>query len=203
MIPLVLTTQRTVGDALERRDALDQRWAVYLAACGLAAVPVLNHLPTARALADSLHWSGLLLTGGNSLVECDGDAPERDEVERHLLACALARGAPILGVCRGMQLLLVETGVRLRRVDGHVAASQWNTVDGRRRLVNSYHEWGTPDVPSPWQVWARADDGVVKGIRDPRRRIVGIMWHPERLEPLPREDIELFRCHLAANDGDA
>lgn len=202
MTAIVLTTQRSVADPRERRDALDQRWAGFLASCDLAALPVPNHLPTARALADRAPWTGLLLTGGNSLAECGGDAPERDECERYLLSRALARGAPVLGVCRGMQLLLSESGVRLEPVDGHVAARQWNTVEGRRRLVNSYHEWAARRAPPPWDVWATADDGVVKGIRDPHRRIIGIMWHPERLDPASPEDVQLFQRHLGRERGE-
>src|SRR5579884_3147277 len=94
-----------VPDYGERRDCLDQAWTRFLAACGLIPVLIPNVTETALALCEAASVSGLLLTGGNDLHSLGGDAPERDEVENALLEWAEQRGLPVLGVCRGMQII--------------------------------------------------------------------------------------------------
>jgi putative glutamine amidotransferase len=92
-----------------------------------------------------------------------------------------------------MQMLQERVGVPLLRVEGHVTSKQCVQVDGKPREVNSYHHYGAFESYSPLEVWAKADDGVVKAVRHSMDRTVGIMWHPERMHPFSLADIELFR----------
>src|SRR5277367_5493920 len=89
----------------ERRDCLDQAWTKFLAACGLLPVLLPNFTDVALALCEDVRIAGLVLTGGNDLAELGGDAPERDAVENALLDLAERRSLPVIGVCRGMQLI--------------------------------------------------------------------------------------------------
>ena len=192
---LVAVTQRVVVAPPhgERRDCLDQRWIGFLAACGLTAVPVPNDETAARALFSDLDFAGVVLTGGTDLVACGGDAPERDAAESTLIDCAEAVGRPVLGVCRGMQLIQHRFGVPLQRVTGHVAPRQGIAIDGVPTEVNSFHNVGTTENRPPLTVWAKAEDGVIKAVKHPTRKLLGIMWHPERIEPFAPRDVELFR----------
>ena len=191
----VLVTQRVVSATASapRRDALEDAWHPLFEAADLLPVLVPNRFALARALADGVAWSGLLLTGGNDLASVGGDAPARDEVETFLLERALAAGRPVLGVCRGMQLLLAHFGAALERVEGHVQPRQAVTIEGSLVQVNSYHDFGARKAPDNFEVWARADDGVVKAIRDDARRLTGVMWHPERMRPFRSDDVALLR----------
>lgn len=190
----VLVTQRVVVEAGERRDALEQSWHALLARAGLRALLVPNHPEGAEGVWEGCAPAGLLLTGGNDLGALGGDAPERDRVEAAALERALARGLPVLGVCRGMQLLLERHGAAHERVPGHVAERQEILVEGVPALVNSFHRWGARDAGPELEVWARARDGVVKAVRHRALPLVGIMWHPERLEPFRADDVALLRA---------
>lgn len=100
---LIFVTQR-IDEAVsyaERRDALDQRWAVLLEKLGCAALPVPNHPKTAAALLERVRPDGILLTGGNDPASCGGNAPERDETDARLIEYSLDRSVPLFGVCRG------------------------------------------------------------------------------------------------------
>jgi putative glutamine amidotransferase len=192
---VVAVTQRVsvVSTYGERRDCLDQAWTKFLLACGLLPVLVPNVTEAALALCEWADIAGLVLTGGNDLAELGGDAPERDDVENALLSLAERRGLPVLGVCRGMQVIQQRFAIPLRRVEGHVTQRQIIRIDGEPKEVNSYHRFAALESRPPLDVWAVADDGVVKAIRHSAEAITGIMWHPERCAPFSRADMELFR----------
>jgi N5-(cytidine 5'-diphosphoramidyl)-L-glutamine hydrolase len=175
----------------ERRDCLDQAWTKFLAACGLVPVLLPNVAEAALVLCEEV--DGLLLTGGNDLAEMGGDAPERDAVENALLDLAERRRLPVMGVCRGMQVIQRRFEIPLRRVEGHVAHRQVILIEGEPTEVNSYHRFAAFESRPPFDVWARADDGVVKAIRHSTLPLVGIMWHPERFSPFTSADVTLFR----------
>ena len=192
MRPIVAVTQRVAIDPRhgERRDALDQRWTPFLASCGLVPLLLPNDVDAALSLMAATPLRGLLLTGGNTLAAYGGDAPERDHVEQEALAFARARRMPVLGVCRGMQVLLHAFGVPLASVDGHAGLS--HTVTGGR-TVNSYHEFAAVYEAGPLTITARAEDGVVEAVTHPAERIRGVMWHPERAGAFDYDDISLVR----------
>jgi N5-(cytidine 5'-diphosphoramidyl)-L-glutamine hydrolase len=194
-VKTVAVTQRVsvVPERTERRDCLDQAWPRFLSTCGLLSVVLPNVAEVALALCDQGRVAGLVLTGGNDLAALGGDAPERDAVESALLELAEQRGIPVLGVCRGMQVIQQRFASALQRVEGHVAAHQTISIEGRREVVNSYHCYGALETRAPLETWAVADDGVVKAVRHTSRPITGIMWHPERRAPFAAADVALFR----------
>lgn len=191
----VAITQRVtvVPEYGERRDCLDQAWPRFIAACGLLPLPVPNVIEVALAMCGGSDIAGLVLTGGNDLAALGGDAPERDATENALLDAAESRGLPVLGVCRGMQLIQQRCAVPLQRVEGHVTRRQIIHIDGEPMEVNSYHRFAARESRPPLAVWAVADDGVVKAIRHTARPTTGIMWHPERNTPFAANDVALFR----------
>jgi putative glutamine amidotransferase len=202
----VALTQRVdhLPDRGERRDALDQSWIVLLEAAGFEPVLVPNRLADPVAYVEAMEPALLVVTGGNDLAhlpEPSQPAPERDATEAALLDAATATGLPVLGVCRGLQLLVDRNGGRLVRVDGHVRAphpvsvldDSWPLRDGR--VVNSFHGWGVPPgglgpVLAPLGL---APDGTIEAAHRPGLSQVGVMWHPER-EPQDPSDLELIHA---------
>ena len=173
----------------ERRFGLDRRWFPFLDRCGLVAVPLPNLAGVAVRTAEALGLRGLVLTGGDDLGRYGGPTPDRDEAERALLGWASAAGLPVLGVCRGAQLLLDAHGAELVAVDGHVAVRH---VLSDGRPVNSYHRRAALSVPPPLRVTATCGP-VVEAFEHERAAITGVMWHPEREEPPSPEDVRLVR----------
>ncbi len=198
---LIAVSQRVAVEPRygERRDCLDQAWIRFLAACGFTPLPVPNAAAVVRALLESVPVCGILLTGGNDLAALGGDAPERDAAEAALLDIARDRDLPVMGVCRGMQVIQHSFGIGLKRVAGHVARRQVIAIEGVPAEVNSYHNFGAIETAPPLESWAVADDGVIKAVRHENRKIAGIMWHPERLEPFASRDIAHFRSFFGSN----
>jgi N5-(cytidine 5'-diphosphoramidyl)-L-glutamine hydrolase len=190
-----------VSEYAERRDALDQRWVEFLTSCGLVPILIPNHPPTASALVASIPVDGFLFTGGNDLAALGGDAPERDATELLLLEHALANGKPVLGVCRGMQVLQHRFGVPLHAVKGHVTQGHPIVGGASERTVNSYHNFGATESHPDLLVTARAMDGVVEAIQHVNAALRGVMWHPERCAPFDDRDIKLFREFFRNGDS--
>ena len=177
----------------ERRDGLDRRWVSFLERCGFVPILIPNDVRTARKILKAARCQAVLLTGGNDLAPYGGDALERDATERYLLRHALKNKMPVLGVCRGMQMIQDFYGIKLRRFDGHVAAKQIIRVHNKKETVNSYHHFGSRVTLSPLETWAVALDGVVKAIRCPAKKLCGVMWHPERFRPFRKKDLRWVR----------
>ncbi|MEV0266918.1 gamma-glutamyl-gamma-aminobutyrate hydrolase family protein [Streptomyces sp. NPDC050617] len=193
MINVGITQRLTGPDRFgERRTALDVRWPAFLAHCGLAAVPLPNDPGMAAALVESVPLAGIVLSGGEDLGRYGGDAPERDATERALLTRCLRTGQPLLGVCRGMQVVADHFGAALHQVNGHVAARH-DVHEGQSvRTVTCYHRWAAVELPEPLAVTARRGD-VVEGLRARTAPVHGIMWHPEREQRPDKADLALFR----------
>ena len=191
----VALTQRVevVPSYGERRDCLDQRWPELLARCNLLPVAVPNNATLVPQLLSAARVEGIVLTGGGDLASYGGKAPERDATEAALLHLAVERRIPVIGVCRGMQAIQHFFGVPLSRVAGHVAPIQEILIEGVRETVNSFHDFGTSESAAELEPWAHAHDGIVKAVRHRHLPLIGMMWHPERMNPFRDSDIALFR----------
>jgi putative glutamine amidotransferase len=148
-------------------------------------------------MVKNIDCGGIIFTGGNTLSGYGGDAPERDETEKVLLDCAIKKGIPVYGLCRGMQFILDYFGYRLEPVEGHVAVR--HKVGGAlaNREVNSYHNYGAliseMDSGSVLDVLAVSEDGVVESVKHKEYPILATMWHPERNNPFERDDIKMIK----------
>ncbi len=199
-------TQRVeyLADRDERRDCLDQAWSRLLLDQEILPVPLPNALGDVESYVLDLELDGFILTGGNDLSHLPGAtaaAPERDAVERRILELARARETPVLGVCRGLQMMVAESGGELVPIRGHVARPhglELRSGHGMpltdRELVNSFHNFGVYEdqLAGGWQAVALAPDGSVEAMAHQRYRQWAVMWHPERAPRDPR-DLRLIR----------
>jgi len=188
MMKLIAITQRSdnIHARDETRDALDQRWWLFLNACGLTPLILPNELTHASDLLSKINVEGVLLTGGSH-------SPTRESIENYLLDFVQQQQLPLLGVCHGMQQIQKFFGISLEKISHHVCAEQEIFIHNKLTIVNSYHDYGTTVTNPLLTVWARAHDGIVKAIKHDTLPIFGIMWHPERMMPFAQQDIELMQ----------
>jgi putative glutamine amidotransferase len=152
--------------------------------------------PDPRAQEDPSPWldlvDALILAGGADVdpgaygeephPETRGTVPERDAFEIALARGAMERDVPLLGICRGMQVMNVARGGTLIQ---HLPDDVGHQ-DHRRSLetlhpTKSHHHQGVARIGSGFEVtgWATVDD-LPETIEDPACRFaLGVQWHPE------------------------
>lgn len=184
----------------ECRDALDQRWAPLLESIGLTAVPLPNGLSDPQDWALQLGIDGLILSGGNDVTT----VPARDQSEKLMLELAIKKMLPVLGICRGLQMINIFLGGSLRRVTSHAAIRHpiYRTEKTTRFLnrmpqsteVNSFHEFGIAQINLADQLIAvmQDTDGNIEAAEHTYLPWVGLMWHPEREEKTTLYENELM-----------
>jgi putative glutamine amidotransferase len=203
-------------------------------------LPPLGDSRAIEALLDGL--DGLLLSGGSDLdpsyygekpvPELGDTVPERDRFEMRLLGYALRRGMPVLGICRGLQVLNVALGGTLyqdlpSQMDhpvllGHRQETpKWEPthevkVDGGSQVaeimasdelkVNSYHHQAVKDLAYGLVAVAHAPDGVVEAVEWgdlSQWWLVGVQWHAEAMRDVGAEHRNLFEAHVCAAERHA
>ncbi|MFD7245962.1 gamma-glutamyl-gamma-aminobutyrate hydrolase family protein [Streptomyces massasporeus] len=136
-------------------------------------------------------------------------APERDAWELALIEAALAARVPLLGICRGMQLLNVALGGTLvQHIDGHaevvgvfgghavkpVPGSLYAGVVPEESFVPTYHHQAVDRLGEGLVPSAYAADGTVEAVELPSADwVLGVQWHPEM-----GEDVRVMRALVEA-----
>ena len=168
-----------------------------LTACG--AEPVLS---MDLSLAD--RCDGLLVPGGADVDPVHygqpntaslGIDPDRDRDELDLIRRFFAAGKPILGICRGHQVLNVALGGSLiqhipdhSQIDGHDRIHPVLAVHpflrelyGERFIVNSSHHQAIDRLGNGLSVTCVSEEGIIEGVIHENGRVIGVQYHPERI----------------------
>lgn len=192
---LIALTQRIdfIKDYGEIRDSIDQNWNRILLQSGFNVILIPNNKILAENLIKTVNIEGIILTGGNTLSKYGGDAFERDEVEKFLIKYAIEKDIPLLGVCRGMQMIQDYFGVKLLEIKGHVKVQHTIRIENNIQVVNSYHNFGAYSSTDELQIIAKSEDGVVESIKHEKYKIFAIMWHIERNTPFLDTDILILK----------
>ena len=183
-------------------------------------------------LLKNLH--GILLSGGGDIypdlygvtdtVHSKKKSRARDRLEKALVEMALEMDLPLLGICRGHQMINAALGGTLftdlaSQYTTEIEHSQPTTQDpgylvhkvevlphtllakitGKSAIrVNSRHHQAIRQLASGFVVTARAIDGLIEGIEHPAKRFcIGVQWHPESL-PESEEQSAIFSAFVAA-----
>ena len=172
-------------------------------------------------------FDGFLFAGGDDMdparygetvmfdnVEIDAD---RDAFELALYRHVIATNKPILGICRGIQLLNVaEGGTLYQHIDGHrqtpkpgTVTEQKNTVEqgsylhtliGKDEIfVNSFHHQNIKDLAPTLRTDATSEDGYIEAVHKPEHKFFfAVQWHPEIYRQTSEEMQKVFSAFVNA-----
>lgn len=181
----------------------------------------------------SLKLDGLILTGGGDIDPTLFDeephpglgeiVPDRDEMEIALIEQFLEQNKPILGICRGCQILNIALGGDMyqdlasqkqtilqhaQKAPRHHASHSITIVEDtllysifQKGLskVNSFHHQAVRNVVEPFRVSAVSKDGVIEAFESKEHSFVmGVQWHPEDMVKKDTDAYSLFSAFVDA-----
>ena len=138
----------------------------------------------------------------------------RDKTEEKLLEIAIEKNMPLLGICKGMQMLNVLfkgkliKNIKKQKNDAieHVNKNHLVTIVddraatllGKKFEVNSYHNQGISldFLSDELKEFAIAPDEIIEGFYHPDLPIAGIQWHPERPSPDEKTNEKIIRAFI-------
>ncbi|MDL2256195.1 gamma-glutamyl-gamma-aminobutyrate hydrolase family protein [Parabacteroides sp. OttesenSCG-928-K15] len=194
-------------------------------------IPVITDIKALTAIVESL--DGLLMSGGgdiNPFYMWQEPIPQlqdvdsfRDEYDLILLRLATNRQIPVMGICRGHQILNVAFGGKVyqdmyvqseesllkhsqalaRELPSHTVKIE--AIDSKLRkllkknrlFVNSFHHQAIIEPAPGFIATATAPDGINEAMEHPEKEIFSVQWHPEAMAPEGDEDMKsLFSYHV-------
>jgi putative glutamine amidotransferase len=214
-IVLTVSASPTAGNLASR-----ERYVRALRAAGADVIVV----EPGDALPDDA--DGICFTGGGDIAPerygevdrenvCENVIPERDELELGAARRALDADLPVLGICRGFQVLNVALGGKLAMdVKGHqakgddviehrLAAARGSKLaqatSAQTLRVNSrHHQAVTPGQLAPSLRATVLHDGLVEAFESTKHRwVIGVQWHPERTAEVDEAAARIFDAFVA------
>ena len=243
--PVIGLTTQTLHSIDGIPTGLPQSWVMnqryFLAAASAGAIPWMiplldRDLPTLREIY--LRLDGLLIPGGVDMdprqygeevrPECGNLDPARDAVELQLTRWAIEDGKPVLGLCRGLQVINVAQGGSLWQdlpsqnpsfakhdffpttgferdylahgVDLTSGSRLQTLLEAPRVQVNSMHHQGIKKLGNSLVASATSDDGLIEAVEgNSDAFLIGVQWHPEIFEMANPDTGHLFAGFIHAS----
>ncbi|MFQ5866524.1 MAG: gamma-glutamyl-gamma-aminobutyrate hydrolase family protein [bacterium] len=230
MNPLIGITSRTKMENEEIYDGVPRAYAGAIETAGglPLLLPLIRNDGMYQVMCSIL--DGLLVNGDADVDpklygekpehSCGKPDKEKDKMEMKLIKWALEKNVPILGICRGHQLLTVACGGTLyqdipnqkvqHRPDKQDSESLhliffenhtklMDIFDMELLAVNSHHHQAIKDLPSDFKISAWAEDGAIEGIeKKDDHFVVGVQFHPEEMWEEHPEIKPLFTAFVSA-----
>ena len=192
----------------EKRDCLDHRWFDIFEELNINAVPIPNNLKDPISFVKKNTLKGFIFTGGNDISSFENAtniSKERDKTEIKILRHSRDKKLPVLGVCRGLQLINHFLNGKQKISNKHIGVKHNVKAIFDINLfqnychVNSYHSYVIPleQLSSELDAILISDDKCVEAFKHKKLPWLGIMWHPERELPMNKIDLELIKAHFS------
>ena len=173
----------------ELRDSISHDWITLLNLLDFIPILIPNQIKDVNLFLEEIGIDGIILSGGDNI----GEFPERDHTEKKLIEYSMEKKLPLLGVCRGMQVINDFFGGKQEKnpLQTHLKTKhkisltnlKFDFYNNNYTTVNSFHNniitnESLAKSLTPFAI--SHSDGYIEGLMHNSLPIVGVMWHPER-----------------------
>lgn len=145
-------------------------------------------------LLKKISVSAIVLSGGQDF----GTSILRDKTEIYLIQYALEKKIPLIGICRGMQVINIFFNGTLKKIKKHVNKKNkiFNEKNKFLKAIRCFHRNGIKKLGKGLKSKYFSKDGEIEAFEGKNKKILGIMWHPERNRVFSKFDINLISKFL-------
>lgn len=226
--------QPIIGITMNTRCNLTSNYVLSIAKAGGSPL-ILSRVPDLKSILPILHkLDGILFSGGTDISPhyyseypkygLGEVEPGRDQFEYDLLKYCLKHTTyPILGICRGFQLLNIAHGGTLyqclererpecamhwlfekypldyptHQVSIHKTSRLFSMIQKASLKVNSFHHQGIKELGEGLKPVGFAEDGILEVLeKKGERLVIGVQWHPEMMSETCKDSQKLFQCFI-------
>ena len=167
-------------------DFLDHYWIEYFGKKKADYKLIPNNTYLSEKILKKINL--LILAGGNDIISKKKDSLFRNKIEKNLINKAVKKKIPILGICRGAQLLNMRFGGKIKKVKNQMRTRHnvyiiKNEFIKKNILnVNSFHNYGIKknNLSKKFIALAIDKEKNIEMFMSKKHKIIGVMWHPER-----------------------
>jgi len=198
----IIISQRLdkVGPHKELRNNLDLRFVKMIQELGFFPIIFPNNLKNALKSIKRFNPKAIILSAGGDPLKRDS----RYQTEKKLISYSIKKKIPIIGFCRGAQFINIYFCGKISKVRNHVRTK--NKISGiitenKDVYVNSYHDYGikTKDLGKNLKIMAIANDNSIECFVHKTKKVMGIMWHPERYRALRKFEKKIIKNFIKWN----
>ena len=143
------------------------------------------------------HFDFLCLSGGNDVEDNSEKSKFRKKLDRYFYSKAKKSNIPVLGICHGAQFIIKKEGGKIVFDKKHVSKNHLIFSKNRSKfLVNSFHNYKIIKISNKFNILFKSEDGSIEAFRHKEKKILGIMWHPERYKKIKKFDVEFLNKYL-------
>jgi len=193
----IFITQRLdkIGKHNELRDNLDNRFTFFFNKIKMLPIIIPNNLGSVKILLKKIKPNGIVLSPGGDPLKKD----ERLIQENFLINYAKTNKIPILGICRGAQIINIFFKGKISKINNHVRKK--HKLSGQiippKSSIKSYcfHSQGIKikNLSKKLKILAQTKDGSIECFKHSNYKIMGIMWHPERMRKFRKFDMKIIK----------
>jgi putative glutamine amidotransferase len=196
MIKKIFISQRLdeVGKFNEERNNLDVRFLKIFEKLNMIPILIPNNITLSKKIIKNVKANGIILSPG-------GDALKKDiryDTEILLLNYAKRNNIPLLGICRGAQAINIYFGGKIKVIQNHVRKKhilKSDLTNKKNIKTNCYHDYGIKNdyLAKNLQVLGTSSDNSIELFKHKSKKIMGMMWHPERFKKLREFELKIFK----------
>ena len=141
----------------------------------------------------------IIFSGGNSIINLIKNKSNkyREKLDNYYFKYSLKKNIPILGICHGAQFFANFFKSKIIRKKGHTNTNHVIELKSKNKsFVNSFHDFSITKLGPDLEGLAWTKNGSIEAFKHKNKKILGIMWHPERYKTIKKFDLKFIKKNL-------